>query len=222
MRANGTAPRIRPSPHPGGVKVGREDDSGQRLPVPGLLGRKALLVEVAAEPVELGRLDAVDVVGLGEVTAADLVAVAGDRGDHLLVDVGVALDEFGHVAGGDAEQVVKDEDLAGGGGPGADADAGNLQLGDDRLGYRGWDRLDHDREAADRLQRQGILAELDRVLGGLALGFVAAEGGGGLGSQADVAHYRDAGADDRPRPLDGDSPRLELDDLAAGLLDQAL
>src|SRR6185312_4504066 len=142
-------------------QAGREGSSGQRLPVPGLLGRQALLVEVAAELVELGRLDAVDVVGLGEVMGADLAAVLGDRGDHLLVDVGVALDEFGHVTGVDAEQVVEDEDLAGGRGTGADADAGDLELGDDRFGDRGWDRLEDDREAADRLQGEGLLAELD-------------------------------------------------------------
>ena len=39
----------------------------KRLPVPRLLRGEALLVEVAAQLVQLGRLDPVDVVGLGEV-----------------------------------------------------------------------------------------------------------------------------------------------------------
>jgi hypothetical protein len=38
----------------------------------------------------------------GEVAGADLVDVAVHAGDHLSVDVGVLLDEFGHAAGGDA------------------------------------------------------------------------------------------------------------------------
>ena len=59
-------------------------------------------------------------------------------------------------------------------------------------------------------------------LRGLALGFVAAERGGGLRGQADVAHHRDAGADDRPGALDRDAAGLQLDHLAAGLLDQPL
>ena len=57
---------------------------------------------------------------------------------------------------------------------------GIVELGDDRLGDRRRDRLEDDREAADRLQRQGVLAELDRALGRLALGLVAAERGRGL------------------------------------------
>ena len=40
---------------------------------------EALLVEVAAQLVELGRLDAVDVVGFGEVARADLLDVVADR-----------------------------------------------------------------------------------------------------------------------------------------------
>ena len=117
---------------------------------------------------------------------------------------------------------MEDEHLAGGRRAGADADRRDLELLDDRLGDRRRDRLEDDREAADRLQREGVLAELDRALRGLALGLVAAERGRGLRRQADVAHHRDAGADDRPRPLDRGPPRLQLDHLAAGLLDQAL
>ena len=45
-------------------------------PIPTLWARRGSPVEVAAELVELGWLDAVDVVGFGEVAGADLVAVA--------------------------------------------------------------------------------------------------------------------------------------------------
>ena len=99
---------------------------------------------------------------------------------------------------------------------------GTSMLRHERLGDRCGNRLEDDREAAGRLQRQRLLGELRRRLGGLALGLEAAEGGGGLRRQADVAHHRDAGADDRPRPLDGGAAALELDGVAAGLLDEAL
>ncbi len=107
-------------------------------------------------------------------------------------------------------------------GAGADPDRRHLELLDDLVGDRRGDGLDHDREAADRLQREGVLQLLDRALGVLALGFVAAEGGRGLRGEADVAHHRDAGVDDRPGALDDDAAGLELDRLAAGLLDQPL
>ena len=97
-----------------------------------------------------------------------------------------------------------------------------FELLDDRLGDRGGHSLEDDREAADRLQGERLLEQLDRTLRRLALGFVAAERGGRLRGEADVAHHRDAGADDRPRALYGGAAALELDGLAAGLLDQAL
>ena len=60
------------------------------------------------------------------------------------------------------------------------------------------------------------------ALGGAALGLVAAERGRGLRRQADVAHDRDPGVDDRPGALDAGAAALELDGVAAGLLDEAL
>ena len=58
-------------------------------------------------------------------------------------------------------------------------------------------------------------------LGGAALGAVAAERGGRLRRQPDVAHDRDAGGDDRAGARDGHrAAALELDRVAARLLDE--
>src|SRR5215203_3336371 len=218
------SPRLRGSQLPGRqlARIALLLGLRQRLPLPALGAGEALLAEVAAELVELGRLDAVDVLRFGEVAGPDLFAIARHRLDHRLVDLGVALDELRHVAGGDPQEVVEDEHLTVGPGAGADPNRRHLELLDDLVADRRGSRLDHDREAADRLQREGVLELLDRTLGRLALGFVAAEGGGGLGGEADVAHHRDAGVDDRPGALDDDAAGLELDRLATGLLDQAL
>ena len=107
-------------------------------------------------------------------------------------------------------------------GAGADPDHRHLELRHQRLGHRGGDRLEDDREAAHGLQRQRLLGDLRRPAGGLALGLVAAERGRRLRRQADVAHHRDPGADDRPRAVDRGAAALELDRVAAGLLDEAL
>src|SRR5680860_1295099 len=161
----------------------------QRLPLPGPLGAKPLLLlHVEAELGQLFRFDPVGVLGAGEAARAHLLDVAAHAADHLLVDLGVALDEFRRAPGRDPEQIVVDEHLAGGGRAGADPNRRDFEL------------------------------RRDRPLRRLALGLVAAQGGGRLRGQADVAHHRDAGADDRPRPLDRGPPRLQLDHLAACLL----
>ena len=90
-----------------------------------------------------------------ETPVADLGGVFGDPGDHMGPDVREALDEPGHVAVIDAEQVVEHQDLAVGRPPGADPDhrdSHGHHLGRDR----GRDRLQHDREASRLLQRDGV------------------------------------------------------------------
>ena len=79
------------------------------------------------------------------------------------------------------------------------------------------DRLEDDREAARRLQRERLVEHRPGALGGAALGAVAAERGRRLRRQPDVAHDRHAGAHDRARPLGG---ALDLDRVAARLLDE--
>ena len=82
------------------------------------------------------------------------------------------------------------------------------------------DRLEDDREAARLLQRQCLGGDAGGRPGVAPLGLPAAERGRGLGGQADVAHHRDAGADDRARPARrGLAAALQLHDLAAALLD---
>ena len=75
---------------------------------------------------ELGGVDRVGVLGRRVAARAHVLGVGADAGVHLLLEVGVALDEARAEAVADAEQVVEDEHLPVGRGPGADADHGDL------------------------------------------------------------------------------------------------
>ena len=72
------------------------------------------------------------------------------------------------------------------------------------------------------LQSDRVVEDLARAGGRTALGAVAAEHRRGLRREADVAHHGDPGADDRARPVGGRAAALELDAVAAGLLDEAV
>ena len=87
----------------------------------------------------------------------------------------------------------------------------------DHVGDVGRDRLEDDREAARLLERERLVEHRARALGGAALRAVAAERGRRLRRQPDVAHDRDAGADDRAGAL---GRALDLDRVAARLLDE--
>src|SRR5205823_72554 len=63
--------------------------------------------------------------------------------------------------------------------------------------------------------------ELARLGSGSALGLVAAEHGGRLGCQTDVAHHRNARADQRPHPRQRRAAALELHGVRIRLLDEA-
>ncbi len=87
-------------------------------------------------------------LGTRVAARAHVLGVGGDAVVHLLLEVGVALDEAGAEAVADAEQVVEDEHLPVGRGTRADADHGDLQERHQLLGDRAGDRLEHEREAA--------------------------------------------------------------------------
>ncbi len=92
----------------------------------------------------------------------------------------------------------------------------------DRVGDVGRDRLEDDREAARRLQRQRVVEHLPGARRGPALRAVAAEHRRRLRRQPDVTHDRHAGADDRSRTVGRGAAALELDRVAARLLDEAV
>src|SRR3954452_22125905 len=80
-------------------------DSGLRgrmgicaLPIPGG-GRQASLVEVRPQLRDRARIGRVHVVGVREVACANVLRVGADPGNHLVVDLGVALDELRHPTG---------------------------------------------------------------------------------------------------------------------------
>ena len=105
--------------------------------------------------------------------------------------------------------------------PGADADRGNREPPRDRSRHRPWDALQNDCKAARRLKRDRVFVQLARLVPLATLGLVAAEDGGGLRGQADVAHHRDAGAPHGRRPAHGFAAALELDRVGPRLLDEA-
>src|SRR5204863_18240 len=83
---------------------------------------------------------------------------------NLLLQVGVALDEARAEAVADAEQVVEDENLTVGRGPGTDPDHRNLDARHDLLGDRTRDGLEDQREAARLLQGQRLGGDAGRSL----------------------------------------------------------
>ena len=95
-------------------------------------------------------------------------------------------------------------------------------MGHDHVGHVGRDRLEDDREAARLLQRERVVEHLAGARRGAALGAVAAEHRRRLRRQPDVAHHRHAGAHDRAGALGGRAAALELDRVAARLLDEAV
>ena len=95
------------------------------------------------------------------------------------------------------------------------------QLGGDAAGDRGRHALEHDREAAGRLERPCVGDELAGLRRRPALGLEAAEHRRRLRRQADVAHHGHAGADDRAHAVERRARALELDGVHARLLDEA-
>src|SRR5271169_731828 len=82
--------------------------------------------DVLVERVGVGRL--------GEAPGGDVFDIGGERPRHLLVKIRVLLDELRREALGQAEQVVRHEDLAVARGAGAYSDRRNRQAARDEAG----------------------------------------------------------------------------------------
>ena len=101
-------------------------------------------------------------------------------------------------------------------GPGADADGRDVdRLGDGGAHHVGHP-LDHEGEAAGRVERLGRVEQGAGGVGALALDPEAAHGEHRLGRQAEVAHDRDFGPDDRLDGREAGPAALELHGLRAG------
>ncbi len=85
----------------------------------------------------------------------------------------------------------------------------------------GRDGLEHEREAARRLQRARVLDQALRLLRRPALRPETAQRGRRLRCQADVPHHRDAGRHDGHHAAQHRTGALELDRVGARLLDEA-
>ena len=103
-------------------------------------------------------------------------------------------------------------------GAGADPDRRDGERRGDPRGDRRRHRLEHDREAAGRLERERVVVEPERRVGRAALGAEAAELRRRLRRQADVAHHADVRVRDRADARDHPAGALELDDVGAALL----
>ena len=128
----------------------------------------------------------------------------------------VAADELRLDAVLEAEQVVVHEHLAVAVTPGADADRRHGHRVGDDPGDGVGHALEHDREAARLGERHGVV---DDGLGGvelLALHLEAADGVDGLGREAEVAHHRDLGVEDRLDGAEALAAALELHRRRAG------
>ena len=108
------------------------------------------------------------------------------------------------------------EHLAVAAGAGADADGGHVDRVGDHAGDLVGHALEHDGEAAGGGQGLGVGHQLERGAVLAALHLEAAHGVDGLRGEAEVAHHRDLGVDER---LDHRQPlaaALELHGLGAG------
>src|SRR6185437_13075456 len=111
----------------------------------------------------------VGVLRLRERAAAHLLGVAPERVDDRVADLRVPLDEAGRVALVVAEHVVPDEYLAVGVAARSDADRRHGERPRCSARDRSRNRLEHDREAARRLELECILDQLLRAVGRPAL-----------------------------------------------------
>ena len=123
--------------------------------------------------------------------------------------------------GAQPEQVGDDEDLAARAGAGADADRGDAEPLRDGGGQLLRNELQDHRERAGFLDRQGVVEERAGLVAGLALDAdLAAHPVLGLRGPADVAHGRDAGADEGLDDAGGADAALDLDGLGAAVLEE--
>lgn len=120
-----------------------------------------------------------------------------------------------------AQQVVVHEHLPRRVGPRADANRGDLESLRDRLRHHGRHALNHHAKGPGLLQRQRVVEDGPGLDGGAALGAEAAEHADALRREADVAHDGDAAVDELAHRLGAVPAALELDCVAAGLLDEA-
>ena len=91
------------------------------------------------------------VIGLGvgrECAVADVVAIGPDGAGNDFADVGVLAREFRRRVEGEAEEIVRDEDLAVAIGAGADTDRRDLELARDLRGKFARDGFEDDCESA--------------------------------------------------------------------------
>ena len=104
-------------------------------------------------------------------------------------------------------------------GAGADADGGDVERRRRRRGDGAGDALEDDREAPRVPKPNRAIDHLHRLVVAPTLGPEPAEDGDGLRGEADVAHHRDAGVDERPGGVDATRPTaLELHRVHAPLL----
>src|ERR1039457_4940992 len=95
-------------------------------------------------------VERVGVSRLGETPRGDVFDVRGERPRHLTVKIRVLLYELSREAVGQAEQVVRHEDLAAACGPGAASDRGDGEAARDEAGEPGGGRFEGGGGAARR------------------------------------------------------------------------
>src|SRR5258706_1982721 len=93
-----------------------------------------------------GPIRRIGVLRPGELPAGDLSGEPLGGVPDLLGEVGVALDELGRLAGGQAKGVVENQDLAVGSGAGADSDRRDAKRLRDAGAKLGWNAFQHEAE----------------------------------------------------------------------------
>src|SRR5687768_3293637 len=155
-------------------------------------------------------VDRIAVILVGKLAAPHLGGVLLEAADRDFGQVGIALGELRLEVGEHAQQVVRQENLPVGTGPGADADGGDLELLGNGLRDLRRHRLELEHEAAGVLDRERVLEDLHGCLGGAALDAKPAEHRHRVRRKPDMRSRRDAGVNQRLEDVGLGFPALRL------------
>ena len=160
---------------------------------------------------ELAVEHAIGVRVSGERPRAHVGHVGFDRGDDLIAELRVLLDETREVAGGQAEEIVPHEDLAVAAGARANPDGRDAQGVGDTPGDLGRHRLEDHGKTPRGLERARVVQQASGAGRRAALRVVAAEHRRRLRREPEMSHHRHAGGDNRRRAPDRGAGALHLD-----------
>ena len=158
---------------------------------------------------------------VGEVVFLYVVDILADGAGDLAVEAEVAAEEAGLEFGGDAEEVMHNEDLAVAVFAGADADDRNMEALGDRFCEGGGDLFEDDTGAAGFFEQLGVFFEFFGFYLFFGADVIGAEFVNGLGCQSEMADDGYPGGQDTVSGFQYFGAAFEFDGVGAGLFHDA-